>query len=137
MPSILIVEDETATAWAIAESLKDDGHETSTVESAEDALIRLRDGSLDLVITDLRLPGMSGVQLARRVRTGRNPLPVIVVTAFGSKQALAELEGFGVHAVFPKPFRVEQLRRSVRDALGIAGSAEDPRPARSGRGGTT
>jgi two-component system response regulator (stage 0 sporulation protein F) len=135
MPSILIVEDETATAWAIAESLKDDGHETSTVESAEDALVQLRDQGPHLVITDLRLPGMSGVTLARRIRTGRHPLPVIVVTAFGSAEALAELEGIGVHAVFSKPFRVEQLRRSVRDALGINGPPEDPRPVRSGRGG--
>src|SRR5262249_45419212 len=86
MPSILIVEDETATAWALAESPKDDGHETATVESAEDALAHVRSRVPDLVITDLRLPGMSGLALTRRLRSGRHPMPVIVVTAFGSPE---------------------------------------------------
>lgn len=118
MAKLLIVEDESATAWAMAEGLKDDGFETATCGSAEDALPLLRAEVPDLVITDLRLPGMSGLALARRLRSGRKPLPVIVVTAFGSPEALAELEECGVHAVFPKPFRVDQLRRSVHEALG-------------------
>jgi DNA-binding NarL/FixJ family response regulator len=60
---------------------------------------------------------MSGLALARRLRSGKKPLPVIVVTAFGSPEALAELDQCGVHAVFPKPFRVDQLSKSVREAL--------------------
>jgi two-component system, response regulator, stage 0 sporulation protein F len=130
MPRILIVEDENATAWALAESLQEDGHETSTVSSAEDALERLRRQPVDLVITDLRLPGMGGAQLARRLRGGRRPTPVIVVTAFGSHDVLQELSDYGVHAVFPKPFRVDQVRRSVRDAVGAAGPARVARAAR-------
>ena len=117
MAKLLIVEDESATAWAMAEGLKDDGFETATCGSAEDALPLVRAQEPDLVITDLRLPGMSGLALARRLRSGRKPLPVIVVTAFGSPEALAELNQCGVHAVFPKPFRVDQLSKSVREAL--------------------
>ena len=130
MPRILIVEDEHATAWALAESLQEDGHETSTVPSAEEALERLRRCPADLVITDLRLPGMGGAQLARRLRGGRRPTPVIVVTAFGSSDVLQELAGYGVHAVFPKPFRVDQVRRSVREAVGAAAAARPPRALR-------
>ena len=134
MPRILIVEDESATAWALAESLQEDGHETVTVSTAEEALTSLREQPADLVLTDLRLPGMSGAQLARRVRGGRRSLPVIVVTAFGSSQVLQELAECGVHAVFPKPFRVDQVRRAVRDAIEAVGVGGDGRPGRPGRG---
>jgi CheY-like chemotaxis protein len=135
MPRILIVEDESATAWALAESLREDGHDTTTVSSAEDALERVRARAADLVITDLRLPGMGGAQLARRLRSGKRPTPVIVVTAFGTGEVLAELSSYGVHAVFPKPFRVDQVRRSVREALGEAPEGEEARPGCRGRGG--
>ena len=128
MPRILIVEDEAATAWALAESLQEDGHETVTVGSAEAALDVLRGRGADVVLTDLRLPGMSGAQLARRLR-GRRAAPVIVVTAFGSSEVLAELASYGVRAVFPKPFRVDQVRRAVREAL----EAPEPVSARGGR----
>ncbi len=134
MARILIVEDENATAWALAESLREDGHDTATVGSAEDALERLRGHGADLVLTDLRLPGMSGAQLARRLRSGRRPTPVIVVTAFGTGEVLAELAECGVHAVFPKPFRVDQVRRSVREALEGGDAALAARPTRSSRG---
>lgn len=141
MPSILIVEDENATAWALAESLREDGHDTITVSSAEDALEALSEGAPDVVITDLRLPGMSGVALVRRLRGGRHPIPVIVVTAFGSSETLQELTECGVHAVFAKPFRVDQVRRSVRDALVPADAATDVRERAGresgGRPGTT
>jgi CheY-like chemotaxis protein len=117
MSHILIVEDETATAWAVAESLRDDGHRTTSVVSAEEALESLEAQEIDLVITDVRLPGMNGIRLARRLRSARQPLPIIVLTAYGTRQAIDELESCGVHAVFSKPFRVDQLRRTVRDAL--------------------
>jgi two-component system response regulator (stage 0 sporulation protein F) len=122
MSHILIVEDETATAWAVAESLRDEGHETTTVGSAEEALKGLRGSTVDLVITDIRLPGMNGVRLLRRLRATRRRQPVIVITAYGTREVVDELEACGVHAVFNKPFRVDQLRRSVRDALQAAAS---------------
>jgi DNA-binding NtrC family response regulator len=117
MSHILIVEDETATAWALAESLQDDGYETTTVVSAEDALKGLRGSTVDLVITDVRLPGINGVRLIRRLRSARRRQPIIVITAYGTREVIDELEACGVHAVFDKPFRVDQVRRSVREAL--------------------
>lgn len=132
MSRILIVEDETATALAVAESLEDDGHSTAHVTTAESALERLRDAEVDLVITDLRLPGADGRSLARRLTTGRRPLPVIVLTAYGSREVLEELRGLGVQAIFPKPFRVDQLRRCVREVLA---AGQPPAPGRRAAGG--
>lgn len=134
MSRILIVEDEAATGLALAESLQDDGHEATHVTSVESALEQLRQGAVDLVITDLRLPGRDGQSLARRVLAGRRPLPVIVLTAYGSAEVLEELRSYGVHAVFPKPFRVDQIRRTVRDALASAPAARRPAVSSGGAG---
>lgn len=117
MPHLLIVDDEPSTSWALAEGLTDDGYSIDTFRSAEEALQWLRDGHSDLVITDLNLPGMSGLDLARKLRRGPNAQPVIIVTAYGTAERLREFERAGIAASFPKPFRLDQLRRAVLRAL--------------------
>ena len=120
MPHILIVEDEPGTSWALAEGLADDGFTIDTFRTAEEALAWLQGRRSDLVITDLRLPGMSGLDLAKKLRRGRHAQPVIVVTAYGTPETLRDLHGAGVADCFPKPFPIDGLRRSVRRALGAA-----------------
>jgi len=127
MPHILIVEDEPTTSWALAEGLADDGFTIDTFRTAEDAWQWLQESRSDLVISDLRLPGMSGLDLARKLSRGRHAQPVIIVTAYGSAETLRELRSVGVADCFPKPFPMDMLRRSVRRAL--EASAE----SRSGR----
>jgi len=117
MPHILIVEDETATAWALEQGLSDEGYSIATVDSAEKALLAQRVRRADVVITDLRLPRMGGLELVRRLQGRKHAAPVIVVTAYGSRETLEQLAEAGVHACFPKPFRMEQVRQSVKAAL--------------------
>jgi len=120
MPHILIVEDEPSTSWALAEGLTEDGFTTDTFRSGEDAWTWLQSGRSDLVISSLRLPGMSGLELARKLRRGPHAQPVIIVTADGSPEVLRDLEKAGVSQCFPKPFPIDGLRRSVRQALETA-----------------
>jgi DNA-binding NtrC family response regulator len=117
MPHILIVEDEPTTSWALAEGLSDDGYTIDTFRTAEEALVWLRAHRSDLVITDFRLPGLSGLELAQKLSRGRHAQPVIVVTAYGSPENVRELVRAGVREVFPKPFHVDELRRAVHRAL--------------------
>ena len=117
MPHILIVEDEPTTSWALAEGLSDDGYTIDTFRTAEEALVWLRAHRSDLVITDFRLPGLSGLELAQKLSRGRHAQPVIVVTAYGSSETVRELVRAGVREVFPKPFHVDELRRAVHRAL--------------------
>ena len=117
MPHILIVEDEPTTSWALAEGLSDDGYTIDTFRTAEEALAWLREGSSDLVIVDFHLPGLSGLDLAKKLRRGRHAQPVIVVTAYSSTETMRAFERAGVVEVFPKPFHVDTLRRAVRRAL--------------------
>jgi DNA-binding NtrC family response regulator len=130
MPHLLIVDDEPSTAWALAEGLSDDGYTIDTFRSAEDALNWLRAGHSDLVITDFNLPGMNGLELARKLRRGASAQPVIIVTAYGTAERLREFERAGVAACFPKPFRLDQLRRAVLRAIsGVADRATRMRKA--------
>jgi DNA-binding NtrC family response regulator len=131
MPHILIVEDEPATSWALAEGLADDGFTIDRFSTAEEAWLWLKTGRSDLIISDLRLPGMSGLDLARKLRRGRHAQPVIIVTAYGTPDAMRDLAGIGVVDCFPKPFPMDVLRRSVRRALAVASEAPAPRRRKS------
>jgi DNA-binding NtrC family response regulator len=132
MPHILIVEDEPTTSWALAEGLSDDGFTIDTFASAEAAWEWLRaGGASDLVISDLRLPGMSGLELARKLRRGRHAQPVIIVTAYGTPETMRSLAAAGVSECFPKPFPMDALRRSVREAIDRAGRRRAPRLRRA------
>ena len=120
MPHILIVDDEPGTSWALAEGLTDDGHTIDTFGSAEAALDWLQKSTSDLVISDLRLPGMSGLDLARKLRRGRNAQPIILVTAYGTPETIKEARSVGVTDCFAKPFAMDGLRRSVTRALEVS-----------------
>jgi len=119
MPKILIVEDDAATAWALEQSLSDEGYAITSVDSAEKALAALRHQAFELVITDLRLPRMDGLELVRRVQAKKTRAPVIVVTAYGNEETLRRLAESGVHASFAKPFQMDRLRKSVESALRV------------------
>src|SRR5262245_45435718 len=127
MPHILIVEDEPSMSWALAEGLSEDGFTIDTFRTAEEAFSWLERSRSDLVISDLRLPGMSGLDLARKLQRGRHAQPVIIVTAYGTPEVLRDLRRAGVSDCFPKPFPIDMLRRSVRRALDAAGGHKSAR----------
>ncbi len=131
MPHILIVDDEPSMSWALAEGLSEDGFTTDTFRSAEEAWTWLQRSRSDLVISDLKLPGMSGLDLARKLQRGPHAQPVIIVTAYGTPDTLRELRRAGVTDCFPKPFPIDMLRRSVRRAL----DSTDERPRARRRAG--
>ncbi len=130
MAHLLIIDDELSTSWALAEGLSDDGFTIDTFRSAEEALEWLRrGGKSELVISDLRLPGMSGLDLARKLSRGRHAQPVIVVTAYGSYELARDLSRAGVVECFSKPFAMDALRRAVRRALAAAPRASKKKSA--------
>jgi DNA-binding NtrC family response regulator len=127
MPHILIVEDEPSMSWALAEGLSEDGFTIDTFRTAEEAWTWLQRGKSDLIISDLRLPGMSGLDLARKLQRGPHAQPVIIVTAYGTPEALRDMRRAGVAECFPKPFPIDMLRRSVHRALEAAPESRQSR----------
>ena len=113
---VIIVEDQKATAWALAESLTEDGYETLTAGSSEEAL-QLGLDRCDVLITDLRLPGMNGIELMSAIKKTRGPLPSILITAYSSPDVLASAKRAGAIRCFSKPFNVEDIKQCLKKAL--------------------
>lgn len=114
--NVLIVEDERATAFALSQGLAEDGYKIKAVSSSEAALRFLEGRKCDLIITDIRLPGMDGVELLKKIRSSRK-IPSIVITALGSQRTWAAAKKAGAVKFFSKPFRVDDVKKTVATAL--------------------
>ena len=119
MATILIVEDERDIRELIAYNLARAGHETLHAGSAEEALDRVREALPDLIVIDWMLPGISGMDLARRLKAGKRTeaVPIIMVTARGAEEdKLAGLE-IGADDYMTKPFSPRELVARVKAVL--------------------
>lgn len=121
---ILLVEDDDSFRRALTEVLAARGYTVSAASNAPAALELLQSESVDLVVSDLRMPQMKGEELLARVRTAFPHLPVIAITAFGSVESALELTRAGAADYLTKPFRTQALLEAVERVL------EESRPRR-------
>jgi two-component system response regulator AtoC len=115
---ILIVDDDEVSCQLFAEVLEGDGHEAHQARSGEDALDHLRKESYDLLLVDVRMPGITGLEVTRTMRQEQPSLPVIVMTAFGSIETAVEAIHEGAYDYVSKPMNLEELKKIVSRALG-------------------
>ena len=109
MKTFLLVDDNAAFAENLAEILRDAGYEVVTANGGEAALKASRSRRFDALVTDMRMPVMSGAKLVREIRRGDPQLPAIVVTAYTGEDDLVAARNEGLLAVLPKPVPVERL----------------------------
>lgn len=115
--SALVVDDEALVAMAIAEYFRDLGVETLEAFDPLRALELLGEQpQIEALVTDIRMPGMNGPELARRARAGRPDLAVLFITGFAAE---ADLEGAGVWPVLRKPFDLSALGPALRRAVAL------------------
>jgi two-component system response regulator AtoC len=119
MKRVLVVDDEAPMRRALEILLATLDLEAVPAESAEAALTVLTREHVDLVLTDVRLPGMSGVEALRRIREIDQALPVIVLTAYGTIQDAVEAMRLGAFDYVLKPFEIDAVAAAVRKALEI------------------
>ena len=117
--NILIVDDEPKVAFFLQESLESLGNNYQVMRagSAEAALLEIDHTSFDVVITDLRMPGMNGLELMQRVKDKSPRTRTILITAYGSDEIEAETRRLQAYRYFTKPFHVEDLTTAVHEAL--------------------
>ncbi len=115
MSLILVVEDDEKISASIVLRLRDAGYGAQALRSAEDAERWLREQTIDLMLLDVRLPGISGIELLRRLGDSRPP--TIVVSGEASMAETLEAIRLGVHDFIDKPFSRERLLKSVQNAL--------------------
>jgi DNA-binding NtrC family response regulator len=116
--TILVVDDEPEVGETLRGILEYEGFKVEMAENGREALDRLMSGHrFDLIITDMKMPEMDGLELLRRVRQLRENLPVIVLTAYATIRNGLQAMKEGVYDYISKPFSVDLLIRVVREAL--------------------
>ena len=114
---LLIVDDEKNIREGLAASLAMDSHEVETAALGEDAWKRFQKGDIDLVITDLRMPGMSGEELLKRISAESPGVPVIVLTGHGTVESAVAAMRNGAYDFLTKPVNLDRLSLLVKRAL--------------------
>ncbi len=115
--SILIVDDEKNILKVVSLTLRDSGYRVDTAPSAEVALEKFNQNRYDLLITDLKLPGMTGIDLLDRIRYINPDLPVIMITAFGSIENAVAAMKKGAFNYLTKPINPDELLAVIKAAL--------------------
>ena len=117
METILIVDDEKNYLVVLEALLGAEGYEIITSQKARNALRLLRESDIDLLITDMKMPGMSGMELLEESKKLRPGLPVIMMTAFGTIEMAVEAMKKKAFDYFTKPFQNEELKLTIKKAL--------------------
>ncbi|OIP40409.1 MAG: DNA-binding response regulator [Desulfobacteraceae bacterium CG2_30_51_40] len=117
MQTILIVDDEKNYLVLLEALLGTEGYETLTASSAKDALEILRNSDVDLLITDMKMPGMTGMELLEECERLKPDVPVITLTAYGTIEMAVEAMKKHAYDYITKPFQNEQLKLTVKKAL--------------------
>ncbi len=113
---ILVVDDEESMRITLAANLELEGHEVVEAATGEEALQRVRERPVDVVLADIRMPGLHGVELNRHLRREQPGLPVVLMTAFAQESLVEDALAEGVFTVLHKPFDVAHLLRTLRQA---------------------
>jgi len=117
---VLFIDDEPSV-YAIGRLLLEQLGYQAVCASGGDEAIEIFAGepqSFDVVVTDHAMPGMTGMELARRLRELRSDVPIVLTTGFAGLDVTSQLEGIGIHQVLPKPYTVEELSAALRAAMG-------------------
>ncbi len=128
MPRLLVVDDDTVTCRLLADVFKRDGYTVIGETDPQRALARVADEPVDLAILDVQMPEMDGLALLRGLRERLPGLPVVIMTAFGSIDTAVQAIASGAVDYLSKPMDVEEIRVTVRKALGRTAEAQAALP---------
>ncbi|MFN3466128.1 MAG: sigma-54-dependent transcriptional regulator [Candidatus Brocadiales bacterium] len=114
---ILVVDDDQGIQFFLGEVLKKKNYEVDSAGSAEQALNKFRKGDYCIVIMDVRLPGMSGIEAIRKLKELNPTVPILVMTAYSSKETAIQAVQEGAYDFFSKPIKLEEFLIILRRAL--------------------
>jgi DNA-binding NtrC family response regulator len=123
MPTILIVDDDAAVRGILYDLLSEK-YECNTASMAEEALQYLEVEKYDAIVTDLAMPGLTGIELLKRVQQTDMETPVILISGRGAEQDPEDLIELGAFAYVTKPFNLDEIEEVVERAVGQTQSYE-------------
>jgi two-component system, NtrC family, response regulator AtoC len=115
-PKIMVIDDEQLVRWSLEQKLTREGYEVETAATGEEGLERLKQDNHELVLLDLRLPGMSGVQVLQEIKKLDRDIGVIVLTADAEIARAVECVRLGAHNYLCKPFEFDEVRMALEKA---------------------
>ncbi|WP_027355721.1 sigma-54-dependent transcriptional regulator [Desulfofundulus thermocisternus] len=121
MARVLVIDDEKGMCWALRKALEDEGHEVITAYSGSEGLNLLAKEEVDLVLLDIKMPGMSGLEVLEHIRKKDEKLPVIIMTALSSLPTALEALQRGASGYVTKPFQLNNLKETINKALSVYG----------------
>jgi nitrogen regulation protein NR(I) len=116
-PRILLVEDDAGIVMSLRRLLQEEGHEIFVETRGDTGLARARTDAFDVVITDMKLPGLNGMEVVRQLHAARPRLPIILMTAHGTTETAIEATKLGAYDYLVKPFEVPELIELVEKAI--------------------
>lgn len=117
MPALLVVDDEQSISWGLARLAEREGHQVHVAASAEQALARVREARPDVIVLDVRLPGMDGLAAIEHLRRECGPVPIIIITAYGDLETAVRAVREGAFEYILKPFDVAEIRACLDRAF--------------------
>ncbi len=131
MAKILVIDDELSMREFLQILLEKEGYEATVAAGANAALEAMAGDSFDLIISDIRMPGMSGLEFLEQIRADGRAVPLILITAYASPEdAVLAMKG-GAYDYITKPFNVDEIKQIVRSALIDARGSTPPSGAKS------
>jgi len=134
MPNILIIEDEPKMRRLLEISLGEDGYTVHTVQDAESGLKYFQREALDLIVTDLKLPGMNGLEFLQEAKRWNASVPIVVMTAYGTVETAVEAMKAGASDYVLKPFSMAELRLVISKELDMQRVREENRSLKEALG---
>lgn len=122
---ILVVDDDASVLALFQMVLGTEGYKITCASSGEEALQQLECERFDLLISDLRLPGLDGIALVKQAKAINPAMPSIVLTAYGTVESAVAAMKEGAHDYLAKPFNNEELRLTVKKYLNLSHQAVD------------
>src|SRR5436853_3151466 len=114
---ILVVDDEQSMAQFLGIVLRKEGYQVSTANNGRDAMEKVKSESFDVVITDIKMPGMAGIQLLQGLKKHDPTLPVVIMTAYASQQSAIDAVNLGAFQYLIKNAKNDEIKLIVRNAL--------------------
>ena len=115
--NILVVDDDNVMHNLLSTFIRELGHQSHSVYNGTDAFQAVQDQPFDLVLTDVRMPGMDGLELLQKIREHDPNLPVVVITGHGDPEMEDQAKALGAHNFFIKPIGLRQFMQLVQDIL--------------------
>ena len=125
-PQVLVIDDDAVVGRSFDRVLSDKGYEVSTVLSGEEAMKEMESHEYDVVFTDIKMPGMDGIEVAERIKARCPWTPVVVITGYGTTENEAKASVLGVSGFVRKPLTPDMIESVTLKALEVPAVTADP-----------